>query len=343
MKNLFTAKNQSSKKPVVQDDTPLFVYIVSSILLAALGLGLFMGLLYWTGEISWALAGVILAIILYYYVIQLLVKNKQEMFKNTFFNYTLVFWAFFGVLFIISTYIFSHFLNVETNAKPQIEASAFGKIELVEKLVETYRERGDDALQDYDSNLKRLLTQYKDLGNNSVRQILEQPPYSMDARTLNNRSGLDVQQVARAHMSAYLTNFENDFKNDSTMKGAMVTIKYTANELKQTFINWNRLSLIRDYSTLNDFVEKSLGIINKRVELLPIDNQAIEVEYDRSQLPLNDPKQMFVKYNFNWIVPIVVSLLIHLFLLLPFYMKRIREYGNKGVNPGQKSELTIEI
>ncbi|MBA4320989.1 MAG: hypothetical protein C0412_21570, partial [Flavobacterium sp.] len=174
----------------------LFVDIVSSIFLLVLLIGNFMGLLYITeGNLVISMLISIFLVVCYFFVVQLLKKNKEVMMRKKFLHPSLLFWLFFLILGYASFNLMSHFINVEYNCKEKIIAEATHKIRLVDSLSVTYKKRSKVDIQNFEAQLKTKLTAYKTTKNNILRNQLTLEPFRVDAGVLSNPDFINVDEV----------------------------------------------------------------------------------------------------------------------------------------------------
>ncbi|CAM3775055.1 hypothetical protein FLGE108171_14635 [Flavobacterium gelidilacus] len=314
----------------------LFVDIVSSIFLLIILVANFMGLLYITdGNIVMSLLGSMFLVVCYFFVIQLLKKNKEEMIKKKFLHSSLLFWVFFILLAFVSFNLMSHFINIEYKVKSKIQQEATTKIDLVDNAALLYKTRANQDIQNFESKLDSLLKQYKVTKSNVIKSKLEASPYNMNSNLLNNPEYLNPQSLVLAKATPFQLKIDNNIKNiDSTLN--LNNKKYLS-----VFNNWKRLSLVNSYTKLNEYVENSVDLINSKVVELPLDNSKIIVEFDKEQLPLNKPSELNILYPPNYTIPLIAVLIIHLFILIPFFTEKIKAYQVKS-DRGVLDPLEIE-
>jgi hypothetical protein len=297
----------------------LFVDLVSSIFLLILLIGNFLGLLYITeGNIVISMLGSMFLIVCYFFVIQLLKKNKEEMLKRKYFHRSLLFWVFFIMLGSASFFLMSHFINVEYNCKEQIKSEATEKIKLVDSIAAVYKKRAKDDVDNFGADLKNKLTRFKATNDKIVRNQLTLAPYLIGEQVLNNPSFINVDEIANATVAPFQLRIDNNVKNlDST-------IRLNSDKYQSIFDNWKRLSLVAGYAKLNEYVEDNLSMINSKIEELPLDRTLIIPSYNKNQLPLNSPARLSKLYPPEFTLPLIVIVVIHLFILIPFLTKKIR-------------------
>jgi hypothetical protein len=111
------------------------------------------------------------------------------------------------------------------------------------------------------------------------------------------------------------------------------------------FDNWKRLSLVASYTKLNQYVGENLALINTKIAELPLDKTPILISFDKTQIPLNSPSKLNKLYPPKIALPFIIILIIHLFILIPFFTEKIRTYttiSNREA-PKKNQKTTIEI
>lgn len=263
-----------------------FVDIVSGIFLLVLFFSNFLALLYITdgnivfsGLISFFIA------VLYFFVVEQMRKNKEALIRQGYKHFSLLFVGFFTVLSFCSFILMSHFINVEFNAKKQVQEEAKQKIQLVNDFVSEYEKRSNKDLQDFDSTLAKKQPQA--IVEATVR------PYAL--------------KVANA----------NRFLNTELSKNNEKFLK--------VFQNWNRLSIMGTYANLNNYIDESLVLVNGKLAELPVDKSPIQISaINQNQLPLNSPSKLNVLYPPKYGFTLFILLIIHLGILLAFFADKIR-------------------
>lgn len=263
----------------------LFVDIVSALFLLVIFIGNVLGLLFITNGNSFLsiLISAFLAIC-YHFLIKLLVRNKEAMVKNSYLHYSSIFWVFFVVLGISSYILISHFINIEYNCKSQIRNEVNQKLTLVSSFSTAYGKRANSDLLNYKVGLQ----------------------------------GEHPMAVANAMYAPKDAVIKADIHNlDSTINAANA-------KFKAVFDNWERFSLMNNYDRLNEYVQNNLNTVNKKLDKLPIDKSPLpNVNYDTTQLPLNNPFKLNKKFAPATTIPLATVFLTHLFILIPFFSKRI--------------------
>ncbi|MFC6269439.1 hypothetical protein [Frigoriflavimonas asaccharolytica] len=330
----------------MKQDNFLFVDLVSSIFLLVLMLGNMMGLLYITGgNFPVSLLISLFIVICYYFIVQMLKKNKEYMANNSYLVPSSLFFFVFLLFGFVSFILMSHFLNIEMNAKAQIQQEAEQKIEKVSMLGEIYSKRSDEDILNYEGELVGKLKSYKASKSNQLRNELSLEPYKIDAQVLAAPQFIDVSSLVDSKLQPYRLKIEASNKYIAEIiKGS---VKY-----KSTFENWDRMSLSSSYKNLNKYVEDSYEKVNEKIKMLPLNNNPILLSVDNHQLPLNNPLELNKIYSPNYLIPALLVLITHLFILIPFFTHKIRVYvkPKSGSNDGDgkkngelKTNGTIEI
>lgn len=321
----------------------LFVDLISSIFLLVLLIGNFMGLLYITeGNLVLSMVGSLFLVVCYFFVIQLLKKNKEVMIRKNFLHASLLFWVFFLVLGYASFNLMSHFINIEYNCKAQIKSEASQKIALVDSLSQVYNKRAKNDLLNFEAQLKTNLSLYKTTKNSKLRVELISAPFAIDASVLSNPDYINVDEVANAKVTPYRAKINNNIKN------IQKTIALNSKKYQSVFDNWKRLSLMATYSKLNEYVDESGKLINSKIAELPVDKTPITISYNKKLLPLNNPEKLNALFHPNYILPLIIIIVIHLFILIPFLSYKVRGYNNSSKSKKDSKGIstqrgTIEI
>jgi Ca2+/Na+ antiporter len=292
-----------------------------------------MGLLYITdGSIPFSILGSMFLVICYFFVVQLLKKNKEVMMKNNFLHGSILFWFFFLMLGYVSFYLMSHFINIEYNCKDQIKQEASGKIKLVDKLAADYKKRSREDILNFEAQLKTKLTNYKITKNKNIKNELTQEPFNVNAAILINPEFINVDQVANAKVNPY------QLKIDKNNKNIEKTISLNSKKYQSIFDNWKRFSLVVTYSKLNQYVDDNTNLINTKIAELPLVRTPIKPSFNRNQIPLNNPSKLNKLYPPQFTLPLIIILIIHMFILIPFLSHKVRGYKNSS--PKNKTNKT---
>lgn len=322
----------------------LFVDVISSIFLLVLLLCNFLGLLYITeGNMLVSLLLSALVVILYYFVLRLLKRNKGKMVNQGYWKTpATAFFAIYIIFGLVSYGFMVHLVNIETNCKKAIQKEAVDKIELIYGLKAQYEGRAKDALQTFEAQYKTKLQAYKNHKSASLRDELSQAPYLLPEAVLNSPAkDIDVAASASAALKAYQVKVSNTHK---LLDSVMVP---QANYYAKAFQEWDRLNISGNYNALNSFVQQSIDLINKEIKTLPVNNEPITVEVKAGELAISNPIALAKVYKPDYIIPFIIILLMHLFILIPYFTFFVPVYTEPKTDaiPGEvvKRGNTIEI
>jgi hypothetical protein len=276
-----------------------FVDLVSGVFLLILFFFNFLALLYMF-EGNMVFSGLLSFFIttLYYFVVEQMRKNKESLIRQGFKHFSLLFISFFLLLSFVSFILMSHVINVEFNAKQDIQEEAQQKLQLVTDFVTLYESRSSTDLADYQSQLSLKYTQDIVIGKVNIYQ------------TRVNNSKLFL-------------------KNELTKNNE---------KFNKVFQNWQRLNLMKTYTNLNQYLDKSEDIVNKKLKELPLNKSPLHIERNFNsinQLPLNDVLKLSKFYPPKYGFTFLVILVVHLGILLSFFLTKTR-------GPGTKFELSIQ-
>lgn len=282
-----------------------FVDLVSGIFLLILFFSNFLALLYiMEGNMVFSILVSFFITALYYFTVELMRKNKEALIRQSFKHFSLLFIAFFLLLSFVSFILMSHFLNVEFNAKEKVQQEAQQKLQLVTDFVAEYDKRSKTDLADYETSLS------KDFPQNIV--ITKVDIYQK--KVANSKKFLDKQLT----------------KNNE--------------KFNKVFQNWKRMSVMKTYTNLNQYIIQSKNIVDKKLAELPENKSPIHLsEIPNNRLPLNNPFKLNRKYPPNFGLTIGVLLFIHLGILLSFLLSKTRGSGIQFELSAQAKKLVREI
>ncbi|KGE13503.1 hypothetical protein [Sphingobacterium deserti] len=313
----------------------LFVDVISSLFLLILLLSNFFGLYYIAdGSILPSLAVSLIIVIFYYFVLQLLKRNKERMLNQGYRKTPASAFFIVFIVFGLVSYVFMvHLVNIEKNAKKVLQKDANEKQALLEKLVTQYDARANESLQTFEAQFKGKLQAYKNQRSNILRNELSNEPFNLPEAILNSPStSIDVASSTNAILHVYQVQHGNNRK----LLDSMVLKK--AERYNQTFQQWDRLNLAVNYLALHDFVKNSADLVNAKIKELPLDNEPIKISIDDEELPLNSPIALAKIYSPDYLLPLLIILIMHAFILIPYFTYRVRKYNS----PRQK-DAEVEV
>lgn len=316
-----------------KQDNFAFVDVVSLIFLVILFIGNFFGLLYFTeGSFAISIAISTLVVVLYYAIIQVLKKSKQTIVTKRYKTPAMALFAIFIALAIGSLIPLTHVINIETNVKPKIQDEAADKIGKVTELSKIYENRAHTDLQNYEGELTNKLKVYIHTKQPFLKKQLSAPPYNIDIQTLASPQFIDVDNLVASKLAAIRKKVqENQSEIDSVVDEAHKNL--------ERFDSWSRLKVAAEYKKLNQFVWNSYELVNNKLADLPLNKEKIPLMMNPTQVPINQFFALNKIYPPNWLLPIIAVVVIHLFILIPFFLYKVRVYVDN--NPDENSKPKV--
>ena len=327
------------------DKKPTFVSILTFIFLVFIMLADFLGALYITdGNIALSIVISAIVVICYFYVIALLVSNKEAMVKNNYKHYSLLFWAFYLCLGLGSFYFMNHFFNVEINCKETVKKEALDRLQLLHTISDEYETRLNNDLNKLEINTNLKLNEFQNHPNNRrLRSELEGAPYFISSTTLSDPYNMNVFAISQVS----LNGVKEKYKTFTEM--LTKNVNNTDSIYRPVFDNWRRLSLMSGLNDVDAFLKQTKDSINVKLAELPFNKDTLSVNVHTELTPLNNPSKIKELHpNSNSLLSILIILVIHVFLLIPFFLQEIRVYNtnkNKSNNSsgGEVNNGSIEI
>lgn len=316
----------------MKQDNFLFVDLVSSIFLLILMVGNTMGLLFITdGNFFISVLISLFIVVCYYFIIQVLKRNKEDMVNKNYMVPSSIFFLVFLIFGFASFVFMSHFLNIELNFKQKIQSEVTSKLDDVNGLSQKYKTISTSSMQNFEAELDKKLRNYVKNPNTTTRNSFT-IPYDIPGNILNSPQYINVNSVVSAKVNPYRLKIQSNQHNIDSL-----LIKGTQS-YKKTFDNWNWLNLMQDYKGLGSFTTKSYDYVNSKISELPVDNTILPVPEQKELLPLNNPIELNKIYKPDYFAPAVTIFVIHLFILIPFFLHKVRK-GGGSKNKIQKGEI----
>ena len=325
---------------------PVFVTILSFIFLVFIMLSDFLGSLYITdGNIALSIVISSIIVICYFFVIELLVSNKEALFKNKFKHYSLIFWLFYSSLGLGSFYFMNHFFNVEINCKDSVKQEALGRLQMLQTISSEYETRLNNDLNKFEISANLKLSKYQNRPTNALRAELEAAPYYISSSTLSDPANMNAFAISQVSLNGVKSKF------DAYTQMLTKNIKNTDSIYRPVFDNWRRLSLISSLNEVDANLKQTKDSINIKLAELPFNKDTLSVNVATTKIPLDSPSKIKELYpNSNSLLSSMIIVVIHIFLLIPFFMQEIRVYSSNKVTSktnnttnGPSSGGSIEI
>lgn len=289
----------------------ILIPIIQAFGLLIITISVFWGGVYWLdGNIIYAgIISLFLATLLYYFVDYLIgAKSKLNMrssFKRKVFLFSLYFILNMPVVFLSL-----HCLNVELNARKDIQASGMLKIYGLTKMEQQY----DTCFQTYLTSegslfAKALIKKDKaTLGNN---------PFSLTGKDID-RFFAD-RSLGQAYFSAWKARQQSSF---IAAKTAIFNVNPGLNQNASAIIkNWSRFEIMSTYNDLDNalnYRNTNFGDALKINSFSKITGYTFSIAPYITKVEFNNPLKLFVKYR-SWYLILVVAFL-QILLILPYLL-----------------------
>ena len=301
-----------------------FVDVVSLIFLVILSFGNFVGSLYLSSNILIAGMVALLLFLCYYAIIELLKRSKQTIVTKHYRTPLSILFVFFFVLAMVSAVFVSHAINVETNVKEQVQAEVQEKTDKVEALLPLYQRETENSIKNFDAQLSQKIRDYRAGKDSQLRRELLEPPYEVDGEMLDNPKTYLVGDIVVGKIEGIRRGTK---EKDSLLINREIRI---AKVYKENFMNWNRRKVATDYKELNHFVQESYDKVNELLTTLPIPpKEKLSLDIGNEQLPLDNFLELNKRYPPNYLLIVGVFVIIHFFILIPYFLYKVRAYNTK--------------
>jgi hypothetical protein len=289
----------------------------------------FLGLMYTLkGDVLISSLVSLVIIVIEYFLIEKFIKSKSEITKNKFSTLSIVLWSVYIILAIPISIFLLHALNVEINAKSEIQKVANAKINDLTNMSTAYRTTVDKNVTTLSILLDTKLTQYA-YGNYKLGSELKSSPYNISENELDllDRSnvGTLVSTFTQAKSIKLLSPVDSiDTKNKNFIaRYGGVFDGWSRLHLNYAFYELDNL-LVDNYQSLVNFDSQNMGFVPTR----------FTYTYSVEETNMDKPFELFNKHKpYNLIL---VVLLFHLLILLPYFIEP--ESGkyikNKGTRQG---------
>ena len=265
----------------------------------------YFGLLFIT---KFPIIGLLLSIIIgvsCWYIKENLIMNKNINFKNKLVNKFTIFWAIFISIGVLNFIIISHIYNINYTYKKQIIKDVNDKL---------------NAVQGYSNELKqRIDTYYMDL-------YVKEKNHHMKLGYSRNESNKIASNKTNPPKEKALKDWE---ESDSIIKEK--NLMYS-----KVFKEWQVTDLMKNYEEIIIYNKNNYNIIiNIKLNNLPPGNSNSHKPLQNSELNFNNPFLLYKELSgalINFLVPLLLVILFHLILLIP-YFKVHKQFYHQGKEP----------
>jgi NADH:ubiquinone oxidoreductase subunit 6 (subunit J) len=309
-----------------QNNFKLYIQLVQAFGLILTLLFSFIGGLYmFSGNMLLAgLFSVIFVVAIYYLIIKFCWEKENRKRKG----YPTSFYALFGLYAFINltlSVFVLHFVNVEFFEKEEIKKIGLNKVKGLEDIYSDYETQYLTFTSTLESQFITNISALKSNPNNtSVRATLNAAPFNCDdAEITNFINQSNLPQAIQRRVSAL-----NDVFSETSANLTLPNKEEFFEKAKQNITNWNRLEITSTMEQLNSKITADNEVLNNELKMRTANTCQLSVpqkSFMQNSL-INHPIDLAKKHL--GVSSIIVILLFQLFILLPYFLTKGRQFGS---------------
>jgi len=309
-----------------QNNFKLYIQLVQAFGLILTLLFSFIGGLYmFSGNMLLAgLFSVIFVVAIYYLIIKFCWEKENRKRKG----YPTSFYALFGLYAFINltlSVFVLHFVNVEFFEKEEIKKIGLNKVKGLEDIYSDYETQYLTFTSTLESQFITNISALKSNPNNtSVRSTLNAAPFNCDDAEITNLiNQSNLPQAIQRRVSAL-----NDVFSETSANLTLPNKEEFFEKAKQNITNWNRLEITSTMEQLNSKITADNEVLNNELKMRTANTCQLSVpqkSFMQNSL-INHPIDLAKKHL--GVSSIIVILLFQLFILLPYFLTKGRQFGS---------------
>jgi hypothetical protein len=289
-----------------------FTYIFHGLGLLAILFACLFGLSYVTkGNEILSVAGAMGIILMLGAAVHLMIKSKSNKENKGVTPLEWISYVFYIVIAVGSFFIIRHFINVDYVLKDEIITASNNKLKQNEDMFKEYKKQVDATLDIIDTNLRNVM-----MKSNAQKR---------DSFALNGVDPSKISNYTIERENIKASNEKRALEDFVTLEQEFLIFKQ---KKEQVLRNWQQFRLHRTLLEIDNEYDKSLATLQATFKA-PEKNQAWNrFSFDYPTSPRQDnliesPKALIKKFNPNILMPLLVILLAHFFILMPYlFMER---------------------
>jgi len=298
-------------------------------------IGTFLGLIYWKGDeyLIIAISVSLFFTIVFFFIVDMLIKNKENIRKRKFSSLSIFLWFSFLIFSFLSSIIILHGLNVQFNAKSDIQKQTLNKLYLLEGMTSEYKKIVKLDCSTFANNLDKKLNEFILSGenNNEIYKELNSPPYNINKNQLSRINGENINRKNKIRNN-YKNVQERKFNKeiDDVEFKVKKFLKNNMNSIKK----WNILDINTIYYQLNIMLTNNKNQLTQAFDKYKTNKETnFEYQIPIENIPLNDPIKLWKLYNPHYLFGIIA--VFYLLLLSPFLIHgdKTRQYKGITIEP----------
>ena len=281
----------------------------------------FLGLMYiLKGDVMISSLISLVIIVIQYFLIEKFIKSKSEITKNKFSVLSIMLWSMFLILAIPISIFLLHALNVEINAKKEIQAVANTKIADLNNMVKAFNTSVDGDHTRLSIELTTQLTIYaqeKDTARRSALAfLLKSKPYFLSATDLDLLDKSNVKPTVDNFIKARLLKFKNIVDSIQTSNKNFV-MRYGG-----VFDAWSRLHINYAFYELDNLLKKNKQtLVNVYKANMDFKGASFDYSYNVEETNMTNPLELFNKHKPFYLFAVIA--LFYVLILLPYFIEPV--------------------
>jgi hypothetical protein len=278
------------------------------------------------GSLILSTLGAIVIILLLGAVVYLMIKEKGHK-ENK--GITLIEWVsyvLYTVIAVISFFIVAHFINVNFILKSDIIKASKNKLEANQAIFGGYKKKVEETTNIIDTQLRNAVIK----GGSERKETFSKngvDPLKIDNYNTERKKILEANK--KRAMQGFVSQ-EQNFLNFRQKKGGVLE-------------NWNPFKFHRTILEIDDEYDKTIAVLQSNFKA-PEKNKAWnKFSFDYPSSPrqislIENPLVLMEKYQPSFIIPLIVTLLAHFFILM-LYLFTKRNGTRRIYRPNLKRKV----
>jgi hypothetical protein len=297
-------------------------------------------------------------VILFYFLLEFLKKRKVQITKRKFSVVSILLWSIFAALSIPTSMLVIHALNVELNAKRDLQAYSKAVVNKNQEVVNLFQSENQKYIAETHLIVRNALDTYVNTSNqlkrDSIKRVLGDPRFGITDFTNINKT--NFTNSATALQSAL------EIRSQAVLDSVLERSKLVLNSSSYLVENWSRLRVVGAITELENMLEKNINQLNRflvdenykqnvfvtgnelngaDLSILITENKQLSIT--KSAIQLSSLSGLWSAYKPYWLlIPVLILLFL---LLLPYLLEKTAGvYINLDPNDTEESdEGGIEI
>ncbi len=198
-------------------------------------------------------------VILMYFLIEFLKKRKVQITKSKFSTGSILGWVLFAVLCIPSGLLIVHSLNVEINAKKDLQGYANNIVTKNQEIINLFQTENKQYISDTYLIARNALDSYVNSSNETVRD-------SIKTMLATRRFGIEnLQEIDKNNFtnSAVALQSALEIRSGNFLDSVSDRSARVIENNAYLVENWSRLRVVTSLQELENMLEKNLNQLNK--------------------------------------------------------------------------------